>query len=593
MTGVSVAQQSPPDASASLRLGSLREFVGDFRAYMGGRAWGAGLLLVLGALVEGIGLLLLLPILSVVLGAGSATGWIADFTGRIVTLIPASSPVGQLAFLLVPFAALLVIRALIMIRRDVMLARLQIGFVESHRLQIIRLIANTRWDVISRLRHGRVTHVLGGDIQACGDAAYLVLQCAVNLAMLAAQVALVLFLSPALALIVVVLLAAGALALRPVLRSARALGTQLTESNLALVNSTTQFLGGLKLALSQNLQRSFVAEFEETLGHAGSRRVEFTRQRTRAQLALTSTAALVAGLAMLVGIGLLDASPTALISFLFVLARMNGPVMVIQNASQTIFHSLPAYRKIKELEAELAAQQDSEPSPASARRVEGDVELRGVSFAHQQGSEGDRAGGVRDLDLLIEQGSFVGIAGPSGAGKTTFADLLVGLYPPQAGTIRVAGEPLEGEPLRGWRESVSYVSQDPFLFHDTIRRNLLWARPDASEEELWAALRQAGAETLVKRMPLGLETLVGERGTLISGGERQRIALARALLRRPSLLLLDEATNAIDVEGERAILMALRDAPGRPTIVMIAHREASLSLCERLIQFSHGRATAA
>ena len=91
----------------------------------------------------------------------------------------------------------------------------------------------------------------------------------------------------------------------------------------------------------------------------------------------------------------------------------------------------------------------------------------------------------------------------------------------------------------------------------------------------------------------GLETLVGERGTLISGGERKRIALARALLRRPSLLLLDEATNAIDVEGERAILMALRDAPGRPTIVMIAHREASLSLCERLIQFSHGRATAA
>ena len=200
---------------------------------------------------------------------------------------------------------------------------------------------------------------------------------------------------------------------------------------------------------------------------------------------------------------------------------------------------------------------------------------------------------MRDLDLLIEQGSFVGIAGPSGAGKTTFADLLVGLYPPQAGTIRVAGEPLQGEPLRGWRESVSYVSQDPFLFHDTIRRNLLWARPDASEEELWAALRRAGAETLVERMPLGLETLVGERGTLISGGERQRIALARALLRRPSLLLLDEATNAIDVEGERAILMALRDAPGRPTIVMIAHREASLSLCERLIQFSHGRATAA
>ncbi len=576
------------------KLGTLREFAGDFLRFMGSRAWGAGALLVLGALVEGIGLLLLLPILTVVLGAGSSSGWIADFSRQLVTFIPAATPFWQLAFLLGLFALLLAIRSLIMIKRDVTLARLQIGFLESHRLRIIRLIANTRWDVISRLKHGRVTHVLGGDIQACGDAAYLGLQCAVNLAMLAGQTLLVLFLSPVLALIVVLLLAGGALALRPVLRRSRALGAQLTESNLALVTSTTQFLGGLKLALSQDLQRSFVAEFEETLGHAGSRRVAFTRQRTRAQLALTSTAALVAGVAMLVGIGLLDASPTALIAFLFVLARMNGPVMVIQSAAQQIFHSLPAYGKIKELEAELSRQQNAEPPRAATEaRIEGAVTFKDVSFTHSGSSGGEGTGGVRELNLAVEQGSFVGITGPSGAGKTTFSDLLVGLYSPQSGGIKVAGKPLEGEHLLAWRASISYVSQDPFLFHDTVRRNLLWARPDAAEEDLWAALRRAGAEPLVRRMPLGLESLVGERGTLISGGERQRIALARALLRRPSLLLLDEATNAIDVEGERAILSELRSAPDRPTIVMIAHREASLSLCEKLIRFSDGMAVAA
>ena len=578
-------------APEDIALGGLREFAGDFLRFMGSRAWLAGLLLVLGALVEGIGLLLLLPILTVVLGAGSSTGWIAGFTQRLVELIPASSPFWQLAFLLALFALLLAIRSLIMIKRDVVLARLQIGFVESHRLRIIRLIANTRWDVVSRLKHGRVTHVLGGDIQACGDAAYLILQCAVNLAMLAGQVVLVLLLSPALAGLAVVLLAAGALALWPVLRRSRALGAELTESNLALVSGTTQFLGGLKLALSQNLQRSFVKEFEETLGHAGSRRVEFTRQRTRTQAALTSVAAVVAGIAMLVGIGLLDASPTALIAFLFVLARMNGPVMVIQNASQAIFHSLPAYRKIKELEAELGREQGAEaPAKAPDARIRGTIRFSGVTFVHREWSDGEGAGGVRDLDLVIEQGSFVGVGGPSGAGKTTFADLLVGLYPPQAGEIDVDGRPLAGEHLLAWRESVSYVSQDPFLFHDSVRRNLLWARPEAGEEELWAALRRAGAEALVRRMPLGLDSLVGERGTLMSGGERQRIALARALLRRPSLLLLDEATNAIDVEGERTILAELRAGPDRPTIVMIAHREASLSLCERLIRFNQGRA---
>jgi ATP-binding cassette subfamily C protein len=556
---------------------------------MGSRVFKAGALLVLGAAVEGIGLLLLLPILTVVLGTGSSIGWVADFSRALVSMIPAKSPLAQLAFLLSLFAALLAVRSLIIIQRDTTLARLQIGFVESHRLQIIRLIANTRWDVISRLKHGRVTHVLGGDIQACGDAAYLVLQSCISIAILAGQTVIVLVLSPVLAPIVVLLLALGGLALRPALTRSRALGAQLTESNLALVTSTTQFLGGLKLALSQNLQRSFVEEFEETLGQAGNRRVEFTRQRTRAQLATTSVAAFVAGLAMLIGVGVLDASPAALIGFLFVLARMTGPVTQIQNSAQHIFHSLPAYRKIKELEAELGRQKGSDPVTNSRpqRRVQGAVEFQGVTFVHR-GVSGEPGRGVRNLDLRIEQGSFVGIAGASGAGKTTMADLMVGLYPPQEGRIEVAGQPLEGEWLEAWRNSVSYVSQDPFLFHESIRRNLLWARADASEEDLWGVLRRAGAEDLVRRAGSGLETLVGERGTLISGGERQRIALARALLRHPTLLLLDEATNAIDVDGEREIVTGLRNDPQRATIVIIAHREASLALCERVLEFRDG-----
>jgi ATP-binding cassette subfamily C protein len=584
-----VAHQPVTPARAD-GIGTLRAFAGDFLAFMGNRAWGAGALLALGAVVEGIGLILLLPILSVVLGPDAGNGWTDSITRALLAFLPQSTPLRQLAFLLMLFAVLLALRAAIILKRDTVLNQLQIGFVESHRLRIIRMIASTPWDVISRLRHARITHVLGGDIQACGNAAYLLLQCCIGLAMLAGQVVLVLLLSPALALIVILLLGAGALALRPVLSRSRRLGAALTDSNLELVASTTQFLGGLKLALSQNLQSGFVSEFEETLGTAATRRLDFVRQRTKAQLALTAVAALVAGAAMLVGIGVLDAAPATLIAFLFVLARMNGPVALIQNAAQQIFHSLPAYRKITELEAELGQHRlEGIAAPVVSRRLAGRVEFAGVRFLHCDGANGHRAGGLHHLDLVIEQGSFVGVTGPSGAGKTTFADLLVGLYPPQSGQISVAGEPLTGESLLAWRHSVSYVSQDPFLFHDTIRRNLLWARADASEPELWAALRRAGAEHVVRHAPAGLETVVGERGSLMSGGERQRIALARALLRRPSLLLLDEATNAIDVDGERAILRDLADDPDRPTIVMIAHREASLIPCERLIAFDSGR----
>jgi ATP-binding cassette subfamily C protein len=190
--------------------------------------------------------------------------------------------------------------------------------------------------------------------------------------------------------------------------------------------------------------------------------------------------------------------------------------------------------------------------------------------------------------LRIEPGSIVGLGGPSGSGKTTVADLLVGLYPPQSGAILIGRIALRGPSVTAWRNGISYVPQDPFLLHDTIRRNLLWANLDASEGKLWDALGAAGAEDIV-RAAGGLETVVGERGALLSGGERQRLCLARGLLRRPHLLVLDEATSAIDIKAEREIFDRLLRVAPRPTIVIIAHRPETLRHCERVLLMDNGR----
>jgi ATP-binding cassette subfamily C protein len=209
-----------------------------------------------------------------------------------------------------------------------------------------------------------------------------------------------------------------------------------------------------------------------------------------------------------------------------------------------------------------------------------------VSFAH---SGADEAVGIADLSLTIAPGEFVAVTGPSGAGKTTFADLLVGLIHPRSGTVSVGGRKIEGTSLSAWRSNLAYVAQDPYLFHDTVRRNLAWSSPDASEEDMRAALHLVGADVLVDRFPDGLDTVVGERGTLVSGGERQRLALARALLRRPRLLVLDEATNALDVDSESGILEALRTLTPRPTLVLIAHRSDGFAACDRILRLEKGR----
>ena len=199
---------------------------------------------------------------------------------------------------------------------------------------------------------------------------------------------------------------------------------------------------------------------------------------------------------------------------------------------------------------------------------------------------------LKNISLDIPAGKMTAIAGPSGAGKSTLADVLLGLLAPGEGEVCVDGVPLAGPDLHRWRRSVACVPQDPYLFHDTIRANLRWAQPGATEAEMWQALRLAAADGFVAALPDGLDTVTGDRGGRLSGGERQRIALARALMRRPALLVLDEATGQLDAENERRILDALESLRGRTTVVAIAHSPALLEAADGIVRLESGRVAA-
>ena len=253
-----------------------------------------------------------------------------------------------------------------------------------------------------------------------------------------------------------------------------------------------------------------------------------------------------------------------------------------------------------------AAEPPADPE-APLLPLQRELTVRGVTFSYHdppisdvqalagQALAGQALAGqaLAGVDLAIPAHRLVAVTGPSGAGKTTLLDLLLGLIEPDAGEIRVDGALLAGEVRRRWRGSVAYLPQDPHLFHETLRTNLLRARPGATEAELWRALRQAAAADFVTALPEGLETVVGDRGARLSGGERQRIMLARALLREPALLLLDEATSQLDADTERQILVTLRSLRSRTTVVAVTHRPSVLEAADQVVRLEAGRVIAA
>ena len=218
-------------------------------------------------------------------------------------------------------------------------------------------------------------------------------------------------------------------------------------------------------------------------------------------------------------------------------------------------------------------------------RFENNIVLKNISFRYSE----DSPLILNEVSVEIKKNETVGVMGISGQGKSTLVNILAGLLPPTSGGVHIDSKPIKGHEM-SWYSHIGYVPQQVYLLDDTIKRNVAFGIPDKDidESRVWAVLKKSGIDEDVKRMPDGIETEVGERGARVSGGQKQRLGIARALYREPAVLILDESTSSLDVKTEAGILKTLSGLRGQITMVIVSHRQSAIQECDRIIKVSGG-----
>jgi ATP-binding cassette, subfamily B, bacterial len=295
-------------------------------------------------------------------------------------------------------------------------------------------------------------------------------------------------------------------------------------------------------------------------------------------------------------------SPGDVVALALLLSRLYGPLTALSNVRVDVMSAMVSFDRVFEvldLQPMIREEPDAVPLPDDDRSIE----FEHVSFSYPSAADvslpsledvslpehGGPTAVLRDVSFRVEPGQLVALVGHSGAGKSTIANLVPRLYDATSGTVRVGGIDVRHATLASLRDAIGVVTQDAHLFHDTIRANLLYARPQATDDELWAALGGARIAGLVRSLPDGLDTVVGDRGYRMSGGEKQRLAIARVLLKAPGIVILDEATAHLDSESEVAVQHALDTALEGRTSLVIAHRLSTIRSADQILVVDEGR----
>lgn len=536
-------------------------------------------LAVLGALTEGIGFVLLVPLLALVMGSNDPGGVLSPVT----RWLEASGWQPSLGLLLASFAGLVTLRAMADYVRTMASMRLSIAVVDGLRERAFAALLAADWRTLSRMRQSENRAMLISEIDRTAiaiDQLGALVRIAIGLVAIGLAA---LAISPLVALVGV---AAGTVVFAlygGLRRRARGLGEDLSAQFRAVHGLLEENLNALRAIKSFGTENSARTRMADAFRALRQVRVRYTTDSLLARSLLQVGGAVLVALSVWLAMERWHVPAIVILPLVALFARALPQFGALLDCWQLWAHASPAVAAADRLIRETEAAAEQKPGQVAALpRLSKAITLEDISLAHREG-----VATLSHVSLEIAAGETLALVGPSGAGKSTLADILGGLIAPDSGRMLVDGAPLDPAMRHGWRRQVAYVDQSPVLFHGSVRDNLRWAEPAASDERLQEVLAMAAAG-FVYDLPGGLDCPLGEGGRQLSGGERQRIVLARALLRNPALLILDEATSALDSAADEAVAGAIAALAGQRTILIIGHRGALTGIAGRVVTLEGG-----
>jgi ATP-binding cassette, subfamily C, bacterial len=538
--------------------------------------------LVLASLIEALSISTLLPLSSAILGdSGPPQGvnaLVRDFITRL-GVTPDFENILILAVGLIIVKAVLAFAALSY--TGVTSARVAIDL----RRRLIAAIFDARWSYYSDQSSGRFANAISNDATRAADAYQYAAIAVAGIVQLAAYVVIGFLINWRVALIAYAAGLVLAALQHQLIRITRRAGYKQTDRVSNLTTDFIDMLNNIKALKSMHRYGPLVDGLSGLLRRLNRSLITIQFASQGVTQGGDAIVAIMIGLGAYVAHRYLDAGLPELLVSGIVFFQIMGNVKRLQKQMQVAVLIESAYVRTKEFIASAQANREQHPGTKPPHLRDG-CRFIDVSFAH------GAAPTIVSASLEIPVGKITVLQGPSGAGKTTVIDLLIGLHTAQEGRILIGGEPIETIDIKAWRSQIGYVPQDLVLFHDTVRANIALSDPAVTDAMIMEALKLAHADGFVSELPQGLDTDVGELGGRLSGGQRQRIALARALVNSPKLLILDEVTSALDPDTEADIVANIADLSGKYTIVAITHRPAWTNVADRLYTLSRGQVRA-